>query len=105
MVECAQQTGSLIIPQKPDKLSPAWKASIDPCPADETHVLAVIPSIDDRRDKVDASNRRAATIEARCIQRLVSRYTTGEGEPVLWLLCSTDDRDIELTVQKNWIVV
>lgn len=60
MVECARRTGSLIIPQKPDKLSPAWTASIDFYPADETHVLLVIHSIDDRRDKDDASNRHAA---------------------------------------------
>lgn len=60
MVECARWTGSLTIPQKPDKLSPAWTASIDFYPADETHVLLVIHSVDDRRDKDDAPNQHAA---------------------------------------------
>lgn len=90
-VECVRQTGSLIIPQKPDKLSPGWKASIDFCPEDETHVLSVIHGVDDSRDKADASNWRTATIEARCIKCHMSRYTTGEGEPVLWLLYSTGE--------------
>lgn len=37
-----QQAGSLIIPQKPDKLGTAWRAPIDFCLADGTHLLIAI---------------------------------------------------------------
>lgn len=69
MVECAGQTGSLIIPKKPDKLSPAWTASIDFYPAAETRTFSHSRSWWPQRQRWRVqSTRGATTIKVRWIQ-------------------------------------